>query len=126
MIFEKPAIYALIAGNFFLGLLMLHYKVSYNGAEKRVIEQAQMVQVWKQSTVNLSKEIETQNRALEVLKSEQALKDAQNATVLLKAQREAEDARTRAKGIAARQKPANVPTCTAAGSLFDEVVHGKN
>ena len=124
MIFTKPVAIALIVSHSVLALGVLHYKVRYNAAESRVASQIAETTRWKQSTLNVTDALDKQNRALVDMKRDQDLKDAQSALELAKAQREADDARDRAKGIAARQKPANVPACTAATNLFDEVIHG--
>lgn len=124
MIFTKPVAIALIVSHSVLALGVLHYKVRYNASENRVASQIEETARWKQSTLNVSDALDKQNRALADLQRDQELKDAQSALALAEARREADDAKARAKGIAARQKPANVPACTAATNLFEEVVHG--
>ena len=125
MIRQRPIMIALIVTHVLMGLVILHYKVRYTDAEARVTKQVEQTEVWKASAANLFASVGKQNLALTNLKKEQELKDAQGAVELLKAQREAEDFRARAKGIAARQKPVNVPVCAAAGTLFEEMVNGK-
>ena len=122
MIFAKPVAIALIVSHAVLGLGIVHYKVRYHHAESRVEKQTAEKELWKQSAANTMEALGKQNRALEDLKRDQELKDAQNALELAKTQREA--AKAHAKGITARQRPANVPACTAATNLFDEVIHG--
>lgn len=120
----KPMLYGAAALAVALSAVALHYKLRGDELYIRFQNATAEVALLRNNAMTLGDALDAQNRALESMQREGELKDAVNALELEKARGQAEAAKSRAKGIAARQKPVDVPACTAAGNLFDEVVHG--
>jgi len=124
MIFlTKPILAAAAIIVFFMALAVVHYKLRGDNALDRLEKQVAQTAVWKLNAEDMKTAVAKQNRAIDDMKREQELKDAQNALALSKAKDDTKAAQTRAKSLATRTMPSGVTDCTAASQLFEEVLY---
>lgn len=124
ILLTKPILAAVAAGFVLMGGAVVHYKLQSDGALDRLEKQVAQTSTWKLNAEDMKEAVDKQNRALEDMAREQALKRAQDAAELARAKAATKEAQKRAQSLATREKPAGVPACTAASRLFDEVLHG--